>query len=70
MKVIVNRTELTIFRGATVADAIRAYYARHRRKAPSSLPEVEDAYGNGVAHDGALTDGSRLLIKKNKKYEE
>ncbi|NLL28443.1 MAG: hypothetical protein GX259_06575 [Bacteroidales bacterium] len=67
MQVTVNRTKLTIFQGATVADAIRAYYARQKRKAPSPLPDVEDAYGNSVAHDGALTDGSRLIIKKIRK---
>lgn len=63
MKVTVNKTELTVFRGATVIDAMRAYYTRKKKRAPSPLPEVEDAYGNSVAHDGALTDGSRLTIK-------
>lgn len=66
MKVTVNRTELIIFQGATVVDALRAYYSRQRRRLPSRLPEVFDAYGNSVAHDGALTEGSRLVIKKNR----
>ncbi|HOG20883.1 MAG TPA: hypothetical protein PKW37_10630 [Salinivirgaceae bacterium] len=63
MKVTVNKTELTIFQGATVADAIRAYYTQQKQKAPTPLPEVEDTYGNSVEHDGALTEGNRLIIK-------
>ncbi len=70
MKVIVNNIELIIFRGATVGDAIRAYYSRQGKKAPSSLPEVEDTYGNYVAHDGALTDGSQLIIKNMEEHYE
>lgn len=66
MQVTVNRTKLTIFQGATVADAIRAYYSQKKRKAPSPLPEAKDAYGNSVAHDGSLTEGSRLIIKIRK----
>lgn len=67
MKVTVNKTELILFQGATVADAIRAYYSYQEQKAPSPLPEAEDAYGNSVAHDGALTEGSRVLIKTGRK---
>ena len=32
MKVTVNKTELTIFQGATVADALRAYYTQQKQK--------------------------------------
>ena len=62
MKVIVNNTEIEIFQGATVGDAIRAYYSLHGQRAPSPLPEAEDAYGNRVAHEGALMEGSRLEV--------
>lgn len=64
MKVTVNRTVLQLFQGATVADALRMYYARHKRRIPVPLPEARDAYGNSVAHDGSLTDGSRIRIIK------
>lgn len=63
MQVTVNKIEITVFQGATVADAIRAYYSWQKQKAPSPLPEVEDIYGNSVALDGELADGSRLVIK-------
>jgi hypothetical protein len=62
MKVTVNRTEIEIFQGATAGDAIRAYYSRHGQRVPTPLPEVRDAYGNLVAHDGALTEGNRLRV--------
>ncbi len=62
MKVTINKIEIEIFQGAMVGDAIRAYYSLHGQRAPSPLPEAEDAYGNRVPHDGALTEGSRLTV--------
>lgn len=70
MKVTVNRTKLDIFTGATVEDALRAYYIKRRLKFPASLPIIKDRYGNEVAEDGALYDGSQLIVSltpKNKK---
>ena len=70
MKLFVNDTEITIFQGATVLDAVRAYYAQHNKKLPRKLPIVYDAYGNSVAPDGELSEGNHLYIKiktKNKK---
>lgn len=64
MKVTVNRTEISIFRGARVADALRQYYSRHKKAIPKVLPEVEDKYGNKMAHDGKLTEGSIIIIIK------
>ena len=66
MKVIVNRTEVELFSGARVADAVRAYYVRAKKRIPEPLPHVEDPYGNSVTSDGALSEGNRLIIKKNK----
>ena len=70
MKVIVNELELTIFSGATVADAIRAYFTSQNQRSPCPLPEVEDSYGNEVAHDGPLTEGSQLFIQESKNNED
>ena len=70
MKVIVNQLELTIFSGATVADAIRAYFTSQNQRAPCPLPLVWDRYGNEVAHDGALTEGSQLIIQKSDDNED
>ena len=52
MKVTVNKTELTIFQGATVADALRTYYPT-KAKAPSPLPELK-TFTVIAWHDGAL----------------
>ena len=67
MKLFINDTEITIYQGATVLDAVRAYYAQHYKKLLSKLPIVYDAYGNSVAHDGELNEGNHLFIKTKKK---
>ena len=67
MKVKVNRTELIIFSGARVADAVRQYYVKHKKAIPEEFPPVEDQYGNSVAPDGRLRENSHLIIKKQKK---
>lgn len=67
MKVIVNRTEITIFSGARVADVLRSYYRYHKKGIPKALPEVTDRYGNTIAHDGRLKEGSQIRIISNKK---
>lgn len=64
MKVKVNRTEITVFHGARVADAIRRYYIHHKKAIPKEIPPVEDKYGNSVAPDGRLSENSHLIIKK------
>ncbi|MDO5666696.1 MAG: hypothetical protein Q4G44_02610 [Alcaligenaceae bacterium] len=70
MKVMVNQIELTIFTGATVADALRAYFTSQNQRAPCPLPEVRDRYGNEVAHDGALTEGCQLIIQESDDNED
>lgn len=55
-----------LFQGATVADALRAYFSTEGEKAPSPLPEARDGYGNHVALDGALTEGSKLVFNHTK----
>ena len=68
MKLFVNDTEISIHRGATVLDAVRAYYAQHDKKLSHNLPTVSDAYGNSIAPDGELSEGNHLYIKtRNKK---
>lgn len=63
MKITVNTTVLELHNGARVKDAIHAYYTHTGRKIPKRLPEVEDRYGNRVAADGELTEGSILIIQ-------
>ena len=63
MKIRVNDEEIVVFHGAKVVDVVRAYYVRHGQTLPSIMPIVKDAYGNSMALDGELKDGSRLYIK-------
>jgi hypothetical protein len=65
MKVVVNRTEIDIFVGASVVDALRAYYVKRKLKMPQVFPIVKDRYGNQVAEDGTLSEGSRLIVRFN-----
>ena len=63
MKIFVNDTEVTLFHGAKVVDAIRAYYTLQKMKWPYPLPIVTDGYGNSVAPDGELSEGNHLYIQ-------
>ncbi len=60
MKIFVNDEEITIYHGAKVLDVMRAYYVQHGQKLPSQLPIVTDGYGNSIAPDGELSEGSHL----------
>lgn len=66
MNITVNKTNIEIFSGATVIDALRAYYATRGEKLPAILPQVTDSFGNRVAPDGALSDGNKLTIKRRR----
>lgn len=70
MKVIVNKTEITIFSGAKVADALRSYYRQHKKAVPKILPEVKDKYGNTLASDGRLSEGSQIIINNKQKSKQ
>ena len=63
MKIFVNDTEVTLFHGAKVVNAIRVYYTLQKMKWPSPLPIVTDGYGNSVAPDGELSEGNHLYIQ-------
>jgi len=63
LKIRINRTELELFSGATIADAVLSYYALHRKKIPKIFPAVKDRFGNFVAPDGRLSEGNQLYIK-------
>lgn len=62
MKITVNNTDLDLFAGAKVKDAVAKYYSLQGRKSPKKFPAVEDRYGNRVAADGELTEGNVLFI--------
>ncbi len=68
MKITVNDTILDLYEGATVKDAVLKYFFQQGKASPKRFPAVEDRYGNSVATDGELTDGSIFfIIGRNKK---
>jgi 5'-nucleotidase / UDP-sugar diphosphatase len=64
MKITVNNTPLELHNGARVKDAVLKYFSQKGKNNPDPFPVVEDRYGNIVASDGELTDGSSLFIKE------
>lgn len=66
MKITVNNLQLELHEGARVKDAVLKYYSQSGKKSRVRNPVVEDRYGNQVAGDGELTDGSVLFIRKGR----
>ena len=66
MKVFVNRKEITIFTGARVMDAVRAYSAYSAKMLLKGAFTVFDRFGNITETDGRLTEGQILTIRKTK----
>ncbi|MBN2861657.1 MAG: bifunctional metallophosphatase/5'-nucleotidase [Bacteroidales bacterium] len=67
MKITINGVVLEVHYGAKVRDAILKYFSQQGKKKSGRLPQVEDRYGNKVAHDGELTDGNILIIRTRKR---
>lgn len=62
MQVFVNRTPVSIFAGATAADAVRRYCADTGVAAVSLT--VFDAYGNRIAADSPMCEGRSIFTDK------
>jgi hypothetical protein len=62
MKVYVNETEIILFQGAKVKDAVLKFDRKILREISSY--EVLDKYGYDTDIDGALEEGSKLFINK------
>ena len=62
MQVFVNRTPVSIFAGATAADAVRRYWAD--TGSTPVLPALFDAYGNRIAADSPMCEGRSIFTDK------
>ena len=62
MKITINNTLLELHNGARVRDAIVSFFTHTGQKLPKRLPRIEDRFGNGVDHDGELSEGNTLFI--------
>ena len=69
MKITVNNTPLELHGGARVKDAIVSFYTQSGKRVPKRLPTVEDRFGNRVAPDGELTEGSVLFIRTRRRMK-
>jgi hypothetical protein len=67
LKVFVNSKEITIFRGATVIDAVRAYSGISAKLLLEGKMVVADRFGNLTLPDGELTEDQAIFIQDPKK---
>lgn len=64
MRIFINRKEITIFAGARVIDAVRAYSARSAKMLLNGTLSAFDRFGNLTEPDGELRDGQTLNLRK------
>lgn len=62
MRTTINDIQIELHEGAKVVDAVRKYYSLQNKKMTKRFPCVNDGYGNNLASDGELTEGSKLFI--------
>ena len=60
MIVFVNNVEISIFSGARVRDALRAYYRSIQQDFPFSAPITLDQYGNIIELNGEVSQLKRI----------
>lgn len=63
MKIKINDTELEIFSGARVKDALLKYSQPLYEAALQGKPVVTDRWQNILDPDGALSENQHLLVK-------
>ena len=64
MKVILNKNEIQIFRGATVSDLVLAYSERSHKMLKQGKLCVYDRFGNLTEPDGPVYDGQMFWLKR------
>ena len=65
MKIRIDNTEVIVFRGATVSDAVRVYSKKLYADLVNGKIMVYDRFGNRIEPDGELTEGQIIHLKKN-----
>ncbi len=69
MKILVNDTEIEIFSGAKVKDALRKFSESLYGEVKKGKSEVKDKWNNCLELNGELSTGQRLFIKSKNKQE-
>lgn len=64
MRVVIDGKEITVFRGATVSDAVRIYSEKIYAELLRGEITVYDRFGNRTEPDGELTEGQVIHLKR------
>jgi len=64
MKVILNNSELIIFKGATISDMVLAYSLRSHKMLQRGKLCVYDRFGNLTEPDGPVYEGQLFYLKR------
>lgn len=64
MKVTLNKSEIIIFKGATISDMVLVYSERSHKMLKSGKLCVFDRFGNLTENDGPVYDGQLFFLKR------
>ena len=64
MKVTLNKSEIIIFKGATISEMVLAYSARSYKMLKSGKLCVFDRFGNLTEPDGPVYEGQLFYLKR------
>jgi hypothetical protein len=64
MKVILNKSEIIIFKGATIGDMVLAYSVRSHKMLKLGKLCVYDRFGNLTEIDVPVYDGQLFFLKR------
>jgi len=63
MKVFINKTEVILFKGATLGDAVLAYSKQSYELLKTGKIVIIDRFGNRTEPDGPVDEGQKFVIK-------
>ncbi len=66
MKVFINNSGVSVFKGATLMDAVHSYSGRTARLLKSGYFSIFDRFGNLTETDGPVAEGQHFFIKLSK----
>ena len=64
MKVTLNKSEITIFKGAKISDLVLAYSERSYKMLVAGKLSVYDRFGNLTEIDGPVYEGQVFILKR------
>jgi hypothetical protein len=64
MKVILNKSEIILFKGATIGDLVLAYSERSFKMLKNGKLCVYDRFGNLTESDGPVYEGQIFFLRR------